>query len=175
MAARRGLRDVRGVYFADDLTRNRARLAYLARGLKRNQSILDIKKLITLQKKVIRIICNAKRRTHSYPLFLQLGILKFTDINQYLTGKFLFKWYNQEVPSFFNEMFVLKRDVHTYHTRGFSCHLHVPLVKTNIGKQNIRYRGSVIWNSIIDLGISPNTSEFTFSRSLKKILLHQSD
>ena len=47
-----------------------------------------LKKLITLQKKVIRIICNAKRRTHSYPLFLQLGILKFTDINQYLTSKF---------------------------------------------------------------------------------------
>ena len=41
MAARRGLRDVRNVYFADDLTRNRARLAYHARGLKRNQTILD--------------------------------------------------------------------------------------------------------------------------------------
>ena len=41
MAHRRALRDVPAVYFTDDLTRNRARVAYLARGLKRRQLIED--------------------------------------------------------------------------------------------------------------------------------------
>ena len=81
----------------------------------------------------------------------------------------MFRWYNKEVPSLFHDFFVCNRDVYQYSTRQKEM-LHVPQVKTNLGKQCIRYRGAVLWNAVIKLGISVETSEAIFVRTLKKNL-----
>ena len=130
-----------------------------------------LKKLIVLQKKVVRIICRKNPRSHTDPLFREMGILKLTDINKYLLGKFLFRWYHEEIPSIFRDMFTMKSDIHMYDTRGRLLHLHVPVIKSNLGKQNVRYRGTLVWNSIIRNGISPLASDYVFSKSLKKLLI----
>ena len=136
-----------------------------------NAYATHLKKLTILQKKVIRIICHVKPRTHCDPLFKQLGLLKVKDINTYLIGRFVFKWYQGDIPAIFKDVFVSVSSVHDYNTRGHSQCLHVPFVKTNLGKQNIFFKGAIVWNSIINTGISPNVSEYIFSRALKKLML----
>ena len=130
-----------------------------------------LKKLVVLQKKIVRIMCCVNSRAHTDPLFHQLGILKISDINKYLIGKFVFKWYHRDLPSLFNDVFVAKADIHEYDTRGRQHQLHIPLVKTNLGKQNIRFRGAIIWNSIVQAHILPGVSDFVFSKSLKRLLM----
>ena len=57
------------------------------------------------------------------PLFYELGILRFHDINLYLMSKFA-----------------------------------------------IRYRGVIIWNGIMKLGIDPDTSDTVFVKLFKNVL-----
>ena len=122
-----------------------------------------------LQKKVVRLICHVPPRASTEELYPQLGIIKFNDLNKFLISRFMFRWYNNKVPSLSHDFFVCNRDVYQYSTCQKEM-LHVPQVKTNLGKQCIRYRGAVLWNAVIKLGISVETSEAIFVRTLKKNL-----
>ena len=44
---------------------------------------------------------------------------------------------------------------------------HVPCVKNNLGKWCIRYRGVIVWNSILNLKINPETSQAVFVKIIK--------
>ena len=123
-----------------------------------------------INKKAVRIIAGAKYRAPTDALFLDLGILKFVDVNIYLTMLFMFRVHNNMVPDQFQMMFNYNRDIHPYVTRQ-SNHLHIPMAKTNLGKKCIRYHGSVIWNKVIKLNIPTDTSEAVFKRSVKKEII----
>ena len=57
-------------------------------------------------------------------------------------------------------------NVHKYHTRH-STYFHIPVVKGDLSKFSIRYRGAVIWNEILKLGIDTCTSDMAFMKSVK--------
>src|SRR6218665_691418 len=57
------------------------------------------KSLVTLQKKVIRIIKRQKRNDHTQPIFEELGIMKFENLNTYLIGLFTYKLVYNLIPS----------------------------------------------------------------------------
>ena len=42
--------------------------------------MLKIKKIRSLQKKAVRIVCNGNVRAHSDPIFSRLELLKFEDL-----------------------------------------------------------------------------------------------
>ena len=44
----------------------------------------------------------------------------------------------------------------------------------NLGKFNIKYRGALIWNRILSLGINPCTSEAVFMKAIKRAVLNKS-
>ena len=67
-------------------------------------------------------------------------------------------------------MFVCNRDVHMHNTRAVNS-IHIPLVRTNLGKTGIRYFGSIIWNKILNVNI-PLTSDYTFSKKLKQYIIN---
>ena len=50
-------------------------------------------------------------------------------------------------------------------------HYHIPSLKTNLGKNSLRYTGAVLWNEILKLGLNPETSDYSFSKGLKSALL----
>ena len=104
----------------------------------------NLKNLVLLQKKCVRIICNVKPRDHTEILFKELGFLKFDDINKYMIGRFMHRWYNRNLPEMFNEYFEYVSNVHNYVTRQ-SIHLYVPYMRTNLGQSSISYRGPKIW------------------------------
>src|SRR6218665_2552162 len=57
--------------------------------------------LETLQKRAIRIICNASYRTHTKPLFKYLNILPFECINKLQIGIFMYKLHSNLILASF--------------------------------------------------------------------------
>ena len=96
-------------------------------------------------------------------------IIKFYDLNRFLAVRFMFKGYRQETPTIFNNYFQLNREVHHYATRQKDL-LHIPHVRTNLGKQSIRYHGAIIWNEVLRLDFPVETSEAVFVKNLKRCL-----
>ena len=90
--------------------------------------------LIVLQNRVIRAIGqNSFRYPSTSLLYMDLKIVRFLHLNKYLTDVFIFKWKNALLPSIFDDYFVYNSSVHSYATRMCNA-LHVPMVKSNLGK-----------------------------------------
>ena len=135
----------------------------------------NLDNLYQLQKKLIRIISNIRKRKSISHMFDELGITEFVKINLYLTCHFMFRWYDRNVPVMFHDFFAANSDVHGYYTRQ-SDYLHAPQVKSYLNKFGIRYRGVIMWNALLKLGINPDTSKAVFSKTIetciKNKLLH---
>jgi len=129
----------------------------------------NLRKLIRLQNSLVRMICNVRKLSSVDKCYAELGILKFTDINKYLIARFMFRFCNDQVPDLFKPMFILNRDIHDHKTRT-ADHFHLPVVKTELGKTGIRFRGASIWNQILSKKIHSDTSECIFVKYLKKII-----
>ena len=127
------------------------------------------RKLINLQKRVVRIISNAKYRDSADSLYKSLGILKLVDINKYLIAHFMFRHGNNKVPELFNSYFEYKSDYHNYNTQS-AQHFHAPKVKTDLAKTALKYHGAVIWNAVVNHGIYSDTSETIFIKFLKLVV-----
>ena len=121
-----------------------------------------------LQNKVIRIISHAKSRISSQPLYNKLRIMKFHDINKYLIGRFMFKYHTGSILNIFVTLFQENRKIHDHNTRA-ACHLHIPAVRSDLGKTGIRYRGALIWNHIYVDGFNTDVSEAVFVKCLKQL------
>ena len=130
----------------------------------------NLKQLFVIQKKALQIICGKIKRESTENIFSELKFFKFADINAYLTGRFMHKWYTDNVPGIFSDSFQCNNAVHGYSTRQ-SEHLHVPLERSNLSQFCIRCSGVVVWNAILKNKIYPDTSEFVFAKALKPCIL----
>ena len=128
----------------------------------------SLKPLLLLQKRSVQIITFSGYRDHTDPLFYELGLLKISDINKYVLGKFMYRWYTKQIPCLFNSLFQTVRDVHEYDNRQ-SCHLHISIVKTNLGKCKLSYNGRDLWNNILKANINAETSEAVFAKTLNTL------
>ena len=80
------------------------------------------------------------------------------------------KYYLKNVPQLFYNFFTLVENVHCYRTRQ-SNNLYCPKVRTNLGMTGISYRGPLIWNKILDMEINLNTSDISFSKEIRKLII----
>ena len=48
-------------------------------------------------------MCGKRKRDSTENIFSVLKILNFTDINAYLTGRFMYKCYTENVPGIFSD------------------------------------------------------------------------
>ena len=108
-----------------------------------------------------------KKRESLENVFHKEHILKFTDINLYLLCKFMFRYYNGKMPDIFQNIFMVNSDIYAHCTRQGESY-HIPKVKNILGKWSIRYRGVIVWNTILILKIYPETSEAVFAKTFKK-------
>ena len=81
-----------------------------------------------------------KPRDSCEPMYSALGIMRFSDVNVYLS-KYMFRVCKGDVPEIFRTYFRLNSEIHKNHFTRQCDYLHVPIVKSNLGKSNIRYRG----------------------------------
>jgi hypothetical protein len=103
------------------------------------------KKLVLMQKRMIRIIEGAKYNEHTNPLFCKTGILKMDDIYKVETLKLVFKYLNNELPTPLRNLFTPNTAIYERQTRQHSD-LHVKKCRTTIAAQSISGRGPQLWN-----------------------------
>ena len=90
-------------------------------------------------------------------------------MNKYLIGRFKYKYHTGNVPTIFVYFCQQNREIHDNNTRTAS-HLHIPAVKSDLGKTGIRYRGALIWNYIHNDGYNTDVLEAVFVKCLKTII-----
>ena len=129
----------------------------------------NLKQLVVQQKRIIRIIAGMKYRDPTESAFRDLSVIKFLDINKYLTARFMYQYHHNKLPVIFSDYFRQIADVHEHNTRQCIGLYAVPM-KTDLGLTCISHRGPVIWNEILK-NINPDTSEVSFKKALKQCIL----
>jgi hypothetical protein len=104
-------------------------------------------KLVTIQKRIVRIISGAKYNDHTNMLFCQLHILKLDDIYRLQVAKLVFKHKLNMLPLPLRSLFVSNSDRQTIRTRQFND-LYVKKCRTTLATQHVSSKGPQIWNSL---------------------------
>ena len=108
-----------------------------------------LKPLITLQKRAIRTITFSKPDEHSEPLFMELVILKLTDLVTLHNALLMYHYYYNLLPSSFENFFQSVASAHSYNTRLASkSTYYINTIKTNYGKFNIHFAAVKVWNHL---------------------------
>ena len=105
--------------------------------------------LIGLQKKAIKIACNAKYNSHTSVLFKNENILKFKDLCALDDFKFCYKFAHDLLPNYFEKLSAVNEHRHQYITRQLG-ELRVPAVRHEFARGSITYRYPEIYNAMDD-------------------------
>ena len=90
-----------------------------------------------LQKKALRIIKFQPRDFHTRLLFKKQNLLKFEDKIQLENVLLVSKYFNNILPSIFNNWLTLYSDIHNYNTAASSTgKLFKPSFRTNLCEKN---------------------------------------
>jgi hypothetical protein len=128
-----------------------------------------IQKLLSKQKKIVRLMSFKSNFDHTDPIFQDLKILTLPKINDYLTLLFMYRYHKTEHLSIiFNNLFVNNSDIHHYKTRNAS-NLHKKYRRTNYVNHSLASKGVDIWNKL-DSHLKSINSLIVFKSKLKKYL-----
>ena len=96
-------------------------------------------RIIKLQKKAIRIVNLSKYNAHCEPILKELNLLKVTDILDLQVLKFFYKFKNQMLPNYFQNMpFTTNVHQHGHHTRQIHK-IHQPFAGHDFAKRCLRF------------------------------------
>ena len=133
---------------------------------------IHLSRLHLLQKRVLRVICKTHFLAHTEPLFKDCNVLNVYQINQYVTGIFMYKYNKCLLPNIFENMYERQSDKHNYCTRQ-NQYYSLPICRTQRRKNSLCYVGAYFWNehvvSLLDK-TSINTL-FTFKKHLRQSLI----
>ena len=113
--------------------------------------------IITLQKRVIRILAGIHPLTHTEPSFSRLKILKFIGLVDYHIGKFMHKLYHRDVPKIFENYYIETRNIHDHDTRQIN-YIHIAHADTNRRNVSMAFQGGKVWNLVVKHKIPYNES-----------------
>ena len=86
----------------------------------------NLKCLVTLQKRAVRMISRSAFDAHTHPIFKSLKLLKLENIVFLQVAKIMYIYKNGQLPESFKNMFFTGREIHNYNTRNnffFVCPL----------------------------------------------------
>jgi hypothetical protein len=124
----------------------------------------NLKSIVLLQKKIIRIICGVKKFDSTNVLFLGLKLLKFNDIIEFEILSIVYKAHNGLLPNNIQNYFSINTG-ENYHTRQ-KGKFKVKYARTNSKLMSISIRGIKLWNDLDRILTSCNTL-LTFRNGLK--------
>ena len=126
--------------------------------------------IITLQKRVIRILAGVHPLTHTEPILSRLKILKFIDLVDYIIGIFMYKVYHRDVPKIFKTYYIENHNIHDHFTRQIN-YIHIAHADTNRRNMYMWFQGGKVWNPIAKHKIPYSESINVFKREYKWFLL----
>ena len=104
--------------------------------------------LFKIQKRAIRTITSSGRLAHTAQLFDSLNILPMKSIYMLSLSSLMYKYHFRLLPPVVDELFITNASVHSINTRQ-QLLLHIPRIQSKLTTQSLRYRGSYIWNQIL--------------------------
>ena len=129
----------------------------------------NLKSLILVQKKLVRIISCAPFKAHTEPLMFAMRLLSVNDINQCMTAIFMYHCLNCITPQVFKDFFKKNNTLHDHDTRQ-SNDLHVPYARLNVRKFCFKIHGASTRNNIPIL-IKQSQSLDVFKKQLRHYLI----
>ena len=130
----------------------------------------NLRPLIILQKRAIRIIEKVNRRSHTSTLFYSLKIMKLEDMIELKTLVVMYKAKNNCLPVNIQNIFEIRKEPR-YRTRQ-TGHFVVKYFRTNIKSHCISIKGVKLWNSL-DINLVRCKTEYAFKREYKKSIFNK--
>ena len=75
----------------------------------------------------------AKYSEESRPLFLSLKILNTYELNIYHMALFMYSYFNDNLPSYFTNYFIIINNIHCHNTQSAS-NMYIDYKRTNCAK-----------------------------------------
>ena len=130
-----------------------------------------LSKLQSLQDKVVRYITHSSPYANITSKYKKLNILRINELYTLEIGKFMYRSNKNMLPSSFDQYF--DEIKHNYQTRSrTNNNLVMPMPRTDIGKQSIKFTGVKIWSDI-PLEIKNANSLDNFSKCLKAHIINE--
>ena len=131
-----------------------------------NASNVYIDRLFILQKRALRIICNAEYRAHTRSLFGNLELLNMYDIHKLQVVTFLYKFLHNKLPASCMSLCTLyDMSTKSYPTRSRAT-FTIPSCRTITREKCMRISGAKFWNSL-PLIITESLSIVSVKREFK--------
>lgn len=125
----------------------------------------NLKRLVILQKRCIRLLCGKSKWFESSVLFRELKLLKLFDLVKMKTLLFMFRAYNKQLPYNLQKLFALGNNNCNVITRQQNC-FRVCYSRTTLRQHSIGYVGPRLWNAL-PVEVISCSSLSMFKRSLK--------
>ncbi len=152
-------------------------------GLSTNE---NVRKIVVLQKKCIRIMTFSDFESHTNNLFLNLKLLKVRDVIKFQQLRLVYDFYNNALPTDLQNLFVFTRNIHNYQLNSIHRNLlHIPrIMTTTYGIKSLKYHCAELWNNTFKRGISIDNNinnnitvnnihtVYQFKKKLKNHFLH---
>ena len=130
----------------------------------------DLKKILTLQKRALRLIFFASKRSHAIPLFVASNILPVNMLYFETVSTIMHDVSTHSTPKNIHELFIHASDVHAYNTRlSGADNLFVQKSRLNMKLKSFPAFGTRLWNCV-----HPDWRKLTkraFKRKIHKLLL----
>ena len=135
-----------------------------------NNRSQQLKRLLLLQKRAIRIMTNSSYNSHTGNLFKSLKILKLVDIYNSACLNICYLIQHKLTPPYITKQLIKNSDIHEHNTRQ-SDQFHSHTTKTFLGEQSINHKISTVWNNLQDHLPSIHINKSNFNKKIKHFLL----
>ena len=130
-----------------------------------NTYLTNLKSIIILQKRAVRIIGKAEVNSHTNPLFFKFRLLKMLDIVKLNTGIVMYKAYYGKLNSRLGKLFT-KNTTNTRQGNKF----YVQFKRTTLKSFSISRCGVTLWNSLHNT-LTELKSVILFKKCFKRVLV----
>ena len=110
--------------------------------------VTKVNKIQTLQNKLLKVLTNKKFRYSTNKLHDDLGILKVTDIANQEISTFVYKYFNNSLPTVFNDYYLLFGNVSGITTRNSNINIRYIGRNTRYGENSVKVVGASLWNKL---------------------------
>ena len=112
-----------------------------------NSKFSNKNRLVTLQKKAIRIVNGSRYLTHTEPIFKNLKILKLSDLYIMQGIKHFCSITGGNSPNYISNNVKVSSEIHKYHTRQ-SQNIFKESIQTKIQEQSLNFKLDHSWNML---------------------------
>ena len=134
----------------------------------------NLKPILILQKKAVRIITKSGYLHESQPLFQSLELMTVYNVYTLNCSLFIHKCIKQNLFPQFKHRIIQTSTVHNYDTRNGSKFRVKRRARLTLCQRSFLYKGIQIWNKLSE-NITKYVNVFTFKRLLKKFLILNPD